>query len=53
MSQLHNPFISQTVVTWRVNLRFGDCSRIIVDLKCVLEQRLETIPLNGIQSLLQ
>ena len=53
MGQLHNTLVRQAVLTQRDDLRVGYGARVIVHLQRVGEQRLQAVPINGIQSLLQ
>ena len=53
MGELHNTFIRKAMLTQRVDVGVGYGARVFVDLQRVREQRLQAVPINGIQSLLQ
>ena len=53
MGRLHYALFRQAVATRRVDLGLGQTAQVFVDLERALEQRLETVLINGIQSLRQ
>ena len=53
MRQLHDALIGKSLVSQGLNLRVGHGSRIIVDLKCVLQNRSQPVTFDCVQPGLQ